>query len=282
MSRGWYNPRPYGGPRPPWRPRPMGQAPPRGYWSQGPMSSGYPPRPQWDSNYLGAPPANYQGQYRPQYYQAKRPRYDQFQSYPKRPRYQNNSDNSYDDLFYDKFMLEDPWKDLLPHKNPIDTSNDSRCEIEPGVSSEDALAHTSESGSPLQVSFANPPSPEGCQSIAALTSESIAALTSVSDGETESKEYPLSSTCDGSPVVGKPSDIAECSEQMVLEPLNVIEPSSTDEHLTPSGAHSSIVDQQQPVDGAICEVEALPTIDGSHSAVVSDGFIDSTLPSDQL
>ena len=277
MSRGWYNPRPYGGPRPPWRPRPMGEAPPRGYWGQGPMFRGYSPRPQWDSN---CPPANYQGQYRPQYYQAKRPRYDQFQSYPKRPRYQNNSGNSYDDPFYDKFMLEDPWKELHYNKDPIDTGNGSRCDIEPGVSSEAALSHTSENGSPLQVSVADPLSSEGCRSIAESTSGGLLA-----DREAERQECHLSSACDGSPVIGKPSGMVECSEQMVLEPSNVVESSPTDERFT----HSSVVAGSDDLSsaavdgGAIGEEEAFPSIDGSCGVVSCDGSssVGSTLPSGQ-
>ena len=247
MSRGWYNQPTFG--RPPWQPPPQ-----RGYWGQGPMFRGYPPpRPSWDPNYFGPSPAEYQ--YRPQNYYGKRPRYDQFHGYPKRPRYHGYSGNSYgnEDPFYDKFMLEDPWRELLPNRGPVDNASvtGTRCGSEPAVSDE-AIAHVSENLSPLQGSVGNPSSQNEL-----LVSQS------------ESMECPLSSSDD---FVENPL----CSEPVLQEPLHIGEPLPPDGHVAPS-----ISDQPLPPDGSVGDQPLPPDGSVGDEPLPPDGSVgDQPLPSD--
>lgn len=160
MSRGRYH---RGGFGPPahWQPRSIGDAAPTGYRAPGPMFRGYPPRPPWDSNSFGGPSAYYQP--RPQYYHAKRPRYNQFHSYPKRPRYQNNAGDDRDDAFYDRYMLEDPWRELLcTDKNSTDNTSfaDLKSDGDPSAPSAAVPDHSPKNDSLMRI---NPPSTAGLQ-----------------------------------------------------------------------------------------------------------------------
>ena len=244
------------------------EAPPRGYWNQGPRFRGYSPRPSWD--YFGPTPSDYQ--YGPQNYHAKRPRYDQFHGYPKRPRYQANWGNAYgnDDPFYDKFMLENPWRELLPKGDTVDSLAEAaaRCGNEPAIS--DAL-HAPENTTTSHVSLAIPSSPEKCLDAGDPTSSGAP----MASGEPISSERTSSLYCDDTLVAEKPSCVDGpnvCGGLVALGSSHGGDLLAFDDQMTPPVSQSCT---------SAGSDELVPTIDGGSLPADISSTVESVPPSDQ-